>query len=80
VLVNPGPVVDHTEFDPNVEVSSEGTQRRGPLGAGEAEAENAVKLRRFDFVVQFCWQPIPPSKRHELKREKEAQQQPATQP
>ncbi len=34
-----------------------------------------ITLRRFNFVVQFCWQPTPPTARHE-KEEAAEQAQP----
>ncbi len=43
-------------------------------GEDEAKAEDGVepfiKLRRFDFVVQFAWVVTPPMKRAEIKAEK----------
>lgn len=50
----------------------------GGMGQGQGEI---VTLRRFDFVVQFCWQPTPPSKRHEKKQEgNDAQAAPEAEP
>ena len=39
--------------------------RHIPGGAAIDEGANTVKVKRIDFVVQFCWQPAPPSERHE---------------
>jgi type IV pilus assembly protein PilM len=39
----------------------------GMMG-GQSQGER-VMLRRFDFVVQFCWQPTPPTERLEKKQE-----------
>jgi type IV pilus assembly protein PilM len=36
----------------------------GALEGGEAE-DAVIEVKRFDFVVQFCWQPTPPSVRTE---------------
>lgn len=47
----------------------------GGIGMGGGFAGNAnaptLKLRRFDFVVQFLWRPTPPTVRHENKAKKE---------
>jgi type IV pilus assembly protein PilM len=54
---------------------------RGVMGHGvhrpgdKAEDEvKTVKVRRFHFVVQFCWQPVLPSERAKKKAEKEKEQ------
>jgi hypothetical protein len=51
----------------------------GPGGGGEAPAggtpfvtdptaaQGAVEVRRFDFQVQFCWQPKTPTERQEAR-------------
>ncbi len=61
---------------------------RGPgyLGATGAPGTSAsvrpeeleIVLRRFDFVVQFCWQPTSARERHEKRRQMEEAQQTAT--
>ncbi len=45
----------------------------GAMPGGVNPAQKMVRLRRFPFVVQFCWQPTPASKRHELKAQAQAQ-------
>ncbi|MEN6492655.1 MAG: type IV pilus assembly protein PilM [Thermoguttaceae bacterium] len=42
----------------------------GPsMGAGMGNDPNAnmITVHRFNFVVQICWQPTPPSERHKRK-------------
>ena len=34
----------------------------GPLG-GDAEEKEMIKLKRYDFVVQFCWIPTTKAER-----------------
>ncbi len=44
-----------------------------PLPSGTASglvtgpSADKIELNRYDFEVQFCWQPTPPTKRHEIK-------------
>ena len=46
-----------------------GMGRNRPVpGPADASAAGTVKLGKFDFVVQFCWQPKTPSERHEAKK------------
>ena len=40
------------------------------LRGDKSGRSNIVPVRRFDFAVQFCWQPAPPSKRAEMKKAK----------
>lgn len=52
------------------------TPTMGPARPGATPVrpeEMEIVLRRFDFVVQFCWQPITARERHEKKRQKEAE-------
>ena len=35
---------------------------------GGASAQDALKLLRFDFHVQFCWQPQTPTEREAARR------------
>ena len=53
-----------------------GFGRHKPLPAAtHAAAEpSKIHLRRFDFIVQFCWQPKTPTERRDAKK---AQEQPA---
>jgi len=40
----------------------------GPGGTGTAEeSDMTIKVRRFDFTVQFVWQPVTPSERKQKK-------------
>ena len=45
-----------------------GLQRAGDKAEKEVKT---VKVRRFRFVVQFCWQPVLPSERVKKNAEKE---------
>ncbi len=44
-----------------------------------ASTGNTVSLLRFDFNVQFCWQPKLPSQRHEEKEKEDTQGAPPPQ-
>lgn len=46
----------------------------GRPGTTPRPEEMEIVLRRFDFVVQFCWQPVSARERHEKRRQKEAEQ------
>ncbi len=81
VLVDPQKVYPITVTNPNAQkdVVARGEARVG-LGAGAAavakdDEGDVVKLRRFDFVVHFAWQPKTPSERH---KEAEEQQEETT--
>ena len=91
VLVDPRNVTEVDLDNPNAEVDT--APRRGaegglgigflgnkakpaPAGAGEASAGH-MKLKRFDFTVQFCWQPTLPTERREKKKAKEQTNSPA---
>jgi type IV pilus assembly protein PilM len=67
VLVNPK-IVEEEQID-NPYASAEGIRMGG--------ADIKIKLQRFDFVVQFCWQPKLPSERRAAKEAAKAAQQPA---
>ncbi len=43
----------------------------GGAGMGGMQNRKMIKLRRFDFKVQFCWHPTPPTVRHEKKKKQE---------
>jgi len=48
---------------------------RPPGGAsGIRQEEKTITVRRYDFVVEFCWQPTSPSDR--LEKRKQGQGQP----
>jgi type IV pilus assembly protein PilM len=57
--------------------------RQGDAGrtfgaADTTQSADTIMLYRYDFVVRFCWQPTPPSKRHEKKEEEVPGMPPAT--
>ncbi|MGA2797763.1 MAG: pilus assembly protein PilM [Thermoguttaceae bacterium] len=70
ILVNPKKLEDE-EIDTPI-AGAEGGGRR-------ADGSDRIKLQRFDFNVQFCWQPKSPSERRALKEKEAANkaQQPA---
>ena len=43
----------------------------GAARMGGTQNAKMIKLRRFDFKVQFCWHPTPPTVRHEKKKKQE---------
>ena len=48
---------------------------RGPVAPAVAAAASdatTISLRRYDFVVQFCWQPTSPAERQEAEKAAEA--------
>jgi hypothetical protein len=47
-----------------------GGMGRSPVapGAGGAPGAGTIRLKQFDFIVQFCWQPKTPSERHDAKK------------
>ncbi len=49
--------------------------RPGVTGTAEAEEEQVLELWRFDFVVQFCWQPKSPTERREQKEQQQQEEQ-----
>ena len=95
------PVYEYELTDPNAESPAgtgrmgDGLTGRGGrtglMGPGPAVAEgdesgsHAIKLQRFDFVVQFFWQPTTPQERKakeaaEKAKEAEEKAKAATQP
>ena len=42
-------------------------QSQSARAAEKADGSGKIKLQRFDFNVQFCWQPKSPSERRALK-------------
>ena len=73
VLVNPKSLDEDLVDNPYASADAAGGNR-----GGDDTANNKIKLQRFDFVVQFCWQPKLPSERRAAKEEaKKTQQQPA---
>ena len=73
VLVNPGTT------QPHVEVGLGGggeTEAATPSAVPAAPtAKDMIKLTRFDFDVQFCWQPKTPTERQEAREGKKRQEQ-----
>ena len=83
VLVHPMDVKDWPEPNPNYEPPANaagaaigrreqadpGIDRTRQPAADDDNASNprTIKLRRFDFVVQFCWEPTTPQERREAK-------------
>ncbi len=53
---------------PGMGMGGVGGNRSGMPGAPDTAAPGAIRLKQFDFVVQFCWQPKTPSERHEAKK------------
>ncbi|MGA2062956.1 MAG: type IV pilus assembly protein PilM [Thermoguttaceae bacterium] len=62
ILVNPTKLIDEEIDNPIA---------GGESGGRKADEAGRTRLQRFDFNVQFCWQPKSPSERRALK-EKEA--------
>jgi type IV pilus assembly protein PilM len=56
------PVIVASKPVQSVEVEAEAAAGAGVAGGGGAETPAAakLKLRRYDFTVQFCWQPVVP--------------------
>ena len=52
-----------------------------PTPNSNRPSANQIKLRRYDFIVEFCWQPILKTERREnaeIKRQEEAEKQAET--
>ncbi len=47
--------------------------------AAHDEGPRTVTVQKFDFDVQFCWQPKTPTERHEAKKPKEQNAGPVAQ-
>jgi type IV pilus assembly protein PilM len=89
VLIDPGPVREEEIQDLSVAPAASGAA--GPPGMGSRgmgqgvrrpgdkseDQVKTVKVRRFHFVVQFCWQPVLPSERAKKKADKEKAEQKA---
>jgi len=62
-----------------VGMGSRGIMGQGFHGLGDKGEDKVktVKVRRFHFVVQFCWQPVLPSERAKKKADKEKADQKA---
>ena len=74
------------EYDPGGSGFGSGSgMRRSPYmrgsGTEAADAEDAIiELRRFDFEVQFSWQPKLPIERHQEQQAEQAEQENQAQP
>jgi len=71
VLINPGPVYPETRTCNRPKERVPAARAGGGVGGA---AQNTITLRRFDFVVHFCWQETTPSQRRQRK-EKQRQEQ-----
>jgi type IV pilus assembly protein PilM len=89
VLIDPQPVREEEIPDLSASPASTGAgggpgpASRGIMGAGFRSEKSddqvkMIKVRRFHFVVQFCWQPVLPSERAKKKAEKEKAEQKPT--
>ncbi|MCE5269546.1 MAG: pilus assembly protein PilM [Planctomycetaceae bacterium] len=80
LLIDPRAVHDDELTDPNADLrtakaSDQGNaeQRNGAIGNATAKdkrddsSHGTIRVKRFDFVVQFCWQPKSPSERRAAK-------------
>jgi len=73
VLLNPGPLQPHVEM--GLGGGGEAGAATPSLVSEAAAAKDVIKLTRFDFDVQFCWQPKTPTERQEAREEKKRQEQ-----
>lgn len=65
-------------IDPEADLLNSSTSRRP---AGTEAGSSSITLKRYDFIVQFCWQPKTKSERREeaeLRRLEEAAEQSET--
>ena len=79
VLVDPKRVVTEELTDPNVDLDTAadaggmaagmpGAAAGHPAAGNHGPTDNKKNVQRFNFEVQFCWQPKTPSQRHEPKK------------
>ncbi|MFZ5831176.1 MAG: type IV pilus assembly protein PilM [Planctomycetota bacterium] len=82
VLVNPGDLRPVELYPPGVEADPNltGGAVAAPLAVPPTAAPGAAvpvvpiqKVQRFDFVVQFAWQPVRPSQRATMREQLKAQ-------
>jgi len=85
VLIDPQKVRQVDVINPNVDVAGRRSGTGGTTGEAmgttarrhtttadtDGDSEATVKLRQFDFVVHFCWQPVSPTQREQAVRESE---------
>jgi len=66
VIVRPWPIRTIQIRDPNADALEEAANA-GPLGRGvpapDVPVTPPITLKQFDFILQFCWQETPLSKR-----------------
>jgi type IV pilus assembly protein PilM len=62
--------------DPNSVPAPKASTQPGQQ-ATQGPVAKKIDLHRFDFVLQFAWQPTPPTKRLEIQQEKAKAQNPA---
>lgn len=75
VLVNPGKQYEVFEAGPGGG-GAVGAEAAAPaMMNGSPAAGDAIKLRRFDFHVEFCWQPTTPTERQVAREEQKKQEQ-----
>jgi type IV pilus assembly protein PilM len=78
VLIDPPRVQTIEIANPNADTSSAApvgglmAPGRSPVAEAGSNDSSTIRLQRFDFDVQFCWQPKTPSVRSELKKAAEA--------
>lgn len=80
-----GSSIEPEILDPEADLPDAGRRRSpinrpgisDPIGEEELPESTEIELKRYDFIVEFCWQPILKSQRREnaeLKRQAEANQ------
>jgi len=74
VLLAPERVANVKIKDPNADAAEATGAAKPRRMGGLAEEEKFIVVPRFNFVVQFCWQPIPASERRKLKQQQQPQQ------
>ncbi len=52
------------------EFGGRGGRINTPSGSGDGEESQLIELKRYDFVVQFCWTPTTAAERVEIARER----------
>ncbi|MFZ1934501.1 MAG: pilus assembly protein PilM [Thermoguttaceae bacterium] len=70
-IIKKSPLEECPLDDPNLD-DSEGGGMIGPLGghaapSGDGSPAKVIKPLKFEFVVQFCWQPKTPAERRKAK-------------
>ena len=71
-------LVDESLVDPNIDAGGGvaddmmGNRPHLPPREGNSSTPNIINVKRFDFVVQFIWQPKTPLERRKAKEAREA--------